>query len=89
MKRNSFIFSGRVQNVGFRYSARQIAEELGLTGWVRNMDDGKVAMEVQGSPENIEKLIENLENQVFVEIDDIIKENIPLNQSEKRFVIIG
>lgn len=89
MKRNSFIFSGRVQNVGFRYSARQIAEELGLTGWVRNMDDGKVAMEVQGSPENIEKLIENLENQVFVEIDDIIKETIPVNLSETRFRIIG
>lgn len=89
MKRNSFIFSGRVQNVGFRYSARQIAERLGLTGWVRNMDDGKVAMEVQGSPENIEKLIENLENQVFVEIDDIIKETIPVNLSETRFRIIG
>ena len=39
---------GRVQGVGFRYSARYCALELGLAGWVRNEWDGSVEMEVQG-----------------------------------------
>ena len=36
------VYSGRVQGVGFRYSARGIAEELGVAGWVKNLPDGKV-----------------------------------------------
>lgn len=39
---------GRVQGVGFRFFVQQNAVELGLTGWVRNMDDGSVTMEMQG-----------------------------------------
>lgn len=41
-------FTGRVQGVGFRWTNRGTAEELGLTGWVRNLDDGSVEMEIQG-----------------------------------------
>ncbi len=39
---------GRVQGVGFRYSARREAERLGLAGWVRNSPDGSVEIFVQG-----------------------------------------
>ncbi|MFP4510617.1 MAG: acylphosphatase [Spirochaetota bacterium] len=39
---------GRVQGVGFRYSTRQKAEELGITGWVRNEFDGTVLVEAEG-----------------------------------------
>ena len=46
--RKHLIFSGRVQGVGFRYRAMNIAQMLGLTGWVKNRWDGKVEMEVQG-----------------------------------------
>ena len=41
-------FHGRVQGVGFRYTARFAAESLGLTGWVKNEWDGSVLMEVEG-----------------------------------------
>ena len=41
-------FVGEVQGVGFRWTARKVAQELGLTGWVRNEPDGSVSMELQG-----------------------------------------
>jgi acylphosphatase len=43
--------SGRVQGVGFRYSAQQKAARLGLTGWVRNERDGSVDLYCEGSAE--------------------------------------
>ena len=39
---------GRVQGVGFRAFVQSVAEELGFTGWVRNMPDGSVVLEAQG-----------------------------------------
>ncbi|MDD2992861.1 MAG: acylphosphatase [Pygmaiobacter sp.] len=45
---------GRVQGVGFRYFSYHTANRLGLTGWVRNRDDGDVEMEVQGAASTIE-----------------------------------
>ena len=47
---------GRVQGVGFRFFVQQNALELGLCGWVRNMEDGSVTMEVQGQAEAVEAL---------------------------------
>jgi len=47
---------GRVQGVGFRYSARRVARELGLVGRVRNLRDGTVEIEVAGEPERVEDL---------------------------------
>ena len=44
---------GRVQGVGFRFFVQQNALELGLCGWVRNMEDGSVTMEVQGAAEAV------------------------------------
>lgn len=48
---------GQVQGVFFRDSSREHAERLGLTGWVRNRDDGRVEIEVQGEPGNVEKFV--------------------------------
>jgi acylphosphatase len=45
----SLLISGRVQGVGFRYTALHEAQRLGVTGWVRNELDGSVHMVAQGS----------------------------------------
>jgi len=44
-----FLISGRVQGVGFRYFAERAAAECGVTGWARNLDDGRVEVQANGS----------------------------------------
>jgi len=48
---------GRVQGVGFRYHMCRVANELGITGWVRNRRDGSVEAMVSGAPDAVEKII--------------------------------
>lgn len=73
-------FSGRVQGVGFRYTACYIARSLGLTGWVKNLWDGDVEMEVQGHPEVIDKLIADLNRGRFIRIDSMETEEISVKK---------
>lgn len=49
---------GRVQGVGYRYYARERAEELGLCGWVRNVHDGRVEVLVEGEDERVSEFLE-------------------------------
>jgi len=48
LTRKHVVVSGKVQGVGFRWSARSRANELGLTGWVRNLADRRVELCFQG-----------------------------------------
>ncbi len=52
--------TGQVQGVGFRFTNTNLAQTHALTGWVRNMEDGSVEMEVQGAPANILSHLEAL-----------------------------
>ncbi|HSM48808.1 MAG TPA: acylphosphatase [Draconibacterium sp.] len=52
--------SGRVQGVGYRYFAVQKANEMGITGWVKNSVDGGVIIVAQGIEEEIETFIDYL-----------------------------
>jgi acylphosphatase len=48
---------GLVQGVFFRYTTRKVARKLGLTGIVKNMPDGSVYIEAEGTKENISELL--------------------------------
>jgi len=85
MVRKHIIFGGRVQGVGFRYTATYKAQELGLTGWVRNEYDGTVEMEVQGNALNISLLLSFLYQQRLIRIDRMDEQTIPVVKDEKRF----
>ena len=52
------LISGKVQGVWFRASTKQKAEELGITGWVRNTSDGKVEAVFEGEEKIVQKMIE-------------------------------
>jgi acylphosphatase len=51
------VVAGRVQGVWFRESCRGEAERLGVTGWVRNLADGRVEIEAQGDRAAVDALL--------------------------------
>ena len=50
------LVKGRVQGVGFRFFVLRCADELGLDGWVRNLEDGRVEVKAVGRPEDLDRL---------------------------------
>ncbi len=87
-KRIEFRFSGRVQGVGFRYTACHLASLLGLTGWVYNDWDGSVVMQAQGEEENLMQMVERLENNDrFIQIEGIEKQELALEEHELSFEV--
>lgn len=88
MKRYHYIIKGYVQGVGFRRRAARNAAALCLTGWVRNLPDGRVELEVQGEPDAIERLLPAIEqNSYGIEITHIQSTEIPTIPEEFGFDI--
>jgi len=52
--------SGMVQGVGYRFFTQRVAEELNLSGWVRNLSDGRVQAEAEGPRPRVEELLARL-----------------------------
>ncbi len=76
--REHIIFYGTVQGVGFRYYSVYKARQLGLTGWVRNLYDETVEMEVQGDETDIGRLLEFLDRQRHIHIQRMEIRLLPL-----------
>ena len=51
-----YLISGRVQGVGYRYFARNAADREGVTGWVRNLPDGRVEALLEGDDESVTRV---------------------------------
>jgi acylphosphatase len=57
MIHKKILIEGSVQGVGFRYSTRKVAYEFGINGFVRNLPDGSVYIEAEGSEVQMEEFI--------------------------------
>ena len=55
-------YSGSVQGVGFRYTAERIANSLSLTGWAKNLRDGRVEIMCEGAEGDIEVFLQKIKN---------------------------
>lgn len=89
MNRFRIRFFGRVQGVGFRYTAYHTAQSLGLTGWVENEFDGTVLCEVQGERAAVDEFLGRLNGSRYIRVDDMEIKKIALDESERCFDIRG
>ena len=81
------IFIGRVQGVGFRFTAHRAASRRQLTGFVRNVPDGTVEMLAQGRPEDIDDCIEDIKEYFAGYLRETRIEEIPPDPSYIDFKI--
>ncbi|SDJ68784.1 acylphosphatase [Sediminibacillus albus] len=67
------IASGTVQGVGFRATAQQKAIETGVKGWVKNLPNGDVELEAEGTPEQVNKFVETIRKgpHRFIKVDNL------------------
>lgn len=83
--RKHYYVSGRVQGVGFRYRAYYTAQHLRLTGYVKNLYDGRVELEVQGEREMVEQFLGAVEQGTYIHIDNIESMNMEVLEDERSF----
>lgn len=89
MNRIEVIFSGRVQGVGFRYFVQINAINYNLTGWVKNLSNGNVLLEVQGNNDTINKFLNIIKKgNGFSKIIDMTITSLPVNLKEKKFKVV-
>jgi len=81
--------SGRVQGVWFRDSTRRMADSLGIYGWVKNNDDGKVEALFQGKPEKINEILDWCKKgSSLSRVDKVIVSETSLDESYDDFSIL-
>ncbi|MBO4779066.1 MAG: acylphosphatase [Selenomonadaceae bacterium] len=79
---------GRVQGVGFRVFVRNSAKTLGVTGWVKNMSDGSVTMELQGAATILENLIAKIKKgRGRIQVNELELSDLPTVEGENKFAI--
>jgi acylphosphatase len=87
VKRAEVAFYGRVQGIGFRFSAENIANAYKLTGFVRNLPDGSVEVVVEGEEREINKLLDTLNEELDNYIEKYNLNWFPPTGEFKRFTI--
>ena len=83
------IFEGRVQGVGFRYATKQLAMGFDVCGWVKNLSEGTVEMQIMGEEEEVDDFIKEIveESTLAHHIQNVQIESIPLLENVKGFTI--
>lgn len=88
MIRYSLLLKGHVQGVGCRFFINSTAITFDLTGWVKNLDNGTVQVEVQGPASRVDPFIETIhEGNRFVHVSSIERTAIPVVDKETTFRI--
>jgi acylphosphatase len=64
MKRRRCLFSGRVQGVGFRYTAQSIASKYDIRGYVMNLADGRVELLMEGDESEMERVVTEIQEKL-------------------------
>ena len=88
IKRYYAICRGYVQGIGFRFFVQHHADSLGLNGWVRNLPDGSVDMEVDGEESNILNFLNTVKTgHPWAKVRSLNYEEKPCTEPYKEFFI--
>ncbi|MDX2111951.1 MAG: acylphosphatase [Verrucomicrobiota bacterium] len=80
-------FSGRVQGVGFRYSAMQIAREFEVSGYVENLPDGRVHLDVEGEVAEVSAYVDELKSKMEQYIRQVQEHTSRRQRQHSGFII--
>jgi acylphosphatase len=69
-QRSTVFYSGNVQGVGFRYTTRSIAKRFAVTGFVRNLPDGRVQLVAEGASREIHAFLKDVRERFFNHLRD-------------------
>ena len=79
---------GRVQGVGFRYFVKRLAQSEQLSGYARNLPDGRVEFLLQGAPPAVASVIEQIRSgPVYARVDEVTMEDIEDIDAGSEFTI--
>ena len=82
-----YVLKGRVQGVGFRYFVHQAAHDLGIRGWVRNLEDGTVEVHAQGGSEIMTRFVAEIRSgPSFAMVEDIQEDDAQTEDYENFFI---
>ena len=86
--RQNVVFIGRVQKVGFRLEICCLAERIGVTGWVKNRDDGSVEAEFQGMDAQIDFIVASMKSLKRARVKNIIMEEALIDEGSQEFTML-
>lgn len=75
--RRTVYYTGRVQGVGFRFTARRIASNFPVGGTVRNLADGRVELVAEGADEDLDSFLDALQSELADFITDVSLDQTP------------
>ncbi len=87
MRRKTCYFSGRVQGVGFRYTTMNIAQSYDVTGYVRNLPDGRVELVIEGPENECTGLLNSINEHMGDYISEVKTIDSPATGEFQRFSI--
>lgn len=86
MLRKEYLVDGKVQGVGFRFFCKYQASLLSLTGYAKNLDDGKVLIEAQGEENALRKFRSQLlKGNGFCRVTNIDEKDLAIETRERKF----
>ncbi len=80
-------YSGSVQGVGFRYTAIHLAQELDISGWVKNLSDGRVEILAEAQEDILESFLDKIKDSFSSHIKDIKTDWTPATGEFSDFTI--